>query len=241
MIVKPMKIENIPALLWGCPADRVIIAVHGSQSHKADEPIRILAENANAMAGGCQVLSFDLPEHGDRRDEATLCKVQTCVAELAAVMRWVRARWQSVSLFANSIGAYFSLMAYSSEPLEKAWFLSPLVDMRRMIENMMGGFGITEEQLRREQAIATPIGQTLYWDYYTYVIERPVSKWTAPTEILYGGRDDTCGRDTVEAFASRFSCGLEIVPDGEHYFHTPEQLRVFEDWLKRTGFLSKTH
>ena len=152
MIVKPMKIENIPALLWGCPADRVIIAVHGGQSHKADEPIRILAENANAMAGGCQVLSFDLPEHGDRRNEAALCKVQTCVAELAAV-----------------------------------------------------------------------------------------SKWTAPTEILYGGRDDTCGRDTVEAFASRFSCGLEIVPDGEHYFHTPEQLRVFEAWLKRTGFLSKTH
>lgn len=122
MTVKPLKIENIPALLWGCPADRVIIAVHGSQSHKADEPIRILAENTDAMAGGCQVLSFDLPEHGARRDEAALCKVQTCVAELAAVMRWARARWQSVSLFANSIGAYFSLMAYSGEPWKEYGF-----------------------------------------------------------------------------------------------------------------------
>lgn len=39
-----------------------------------------------AAAKGCQVLSFDLPEHGERKEEATRCKVQECVRELDGVM-----------------------------------------------------------------------------------------------------------------------------------------------------------
>ncbi|WP_195267223.1 alpha/beta hydrolase [Eubacterium sp. 1001713B170207_170306_E7] len=233
MRAEHLKIESIPAMLWGRPEDRGIIAVHGSQSHKADEPIRILAENA--VAAGYQVLSFDLPGHGDRRHEDTPCRPRECVAELATVMAWARSQWRFVSLFANSLGVYYSLMAYSGEPLERAWFLSPLVDMQRMIENMMAWSGVTGEQLRREQAVATPIGQTLYWDDYTEARQHPVSVWPIPTEILYGEKDGTCERGTVEAFAARFSSGLTVVPDGEHYFHTPEQLRAFDTWLKQTG------
>lgn len=230
--MQKLKIGNIPALLWGGTSEKGIVAVHGSQSHKADTPIEILAQNA--VDTGYQVLSFDLPGHGDRKDGAP-CKVQACVADLAEVMDFAGARWQAVSLFANSLGAYLSLMACASAPLEKAWFLSPLLDMQRMTGNMMRWSGITEERLRGEQAIATPMGPTLYWDDYVYVQEHPVRRWTAHTEILYGEADDTCERDTVEDFACRFSCGLEIVPGGEHYFHTPEQLSAFDAWLKRTG------
>lgn len=84
-------------------------------------------------------------------------------------------------LFANSIGAYFSLLAYLDEPLEKVFFLSPVVNMQRIIENMMIAFSITEEQLEQQRIISTPIGQYLYWDYYCFVKEHPIIKWSVPT------------------------------------------------------------
>lgn len=225
------KIGRIPAVLWGDPAERLIIAVHGNMSDKEDVPIEMLA--GHAVLKGYQVLSFDLPEHGDRRQEGVLCKVQNCVEELREVMAYARKTWSRISVFANSMGACFSLLAYETESLEACWFLSPVVDMRRLIENMMGWFQITPEQLEEEGEIATPVGQVLYWDYYCYVKEHPVCRWTPETHILYGSGDDMCERDTIEAFTKAFHCDLEIMEGGEHYFHTPEQLRVLSEWLDR--------
>lgn len=121
------------------------------------------------MANNYQVLSFDLPEHGDRIKEGTPCKVQYCIKNLADIMQYAKANWKHISLFANSLGAYFSLLAYPDEPVEKTWFLSPIVDMQRLIENMMGWFSVTEEELESKQTISTPMGQKLYWDYYSFV------------------------------------------------------------------------
>ena len=88
--------------------------------------------------------------------------------------------------------------------------------------------------MRAEGQIETPIGQTLRWDYYRYVCGHPIESWDIPTDILHGERDEMCERDTVEAFAGRFGAGLTIVPDSEHYFHTPEQIAVLRSWLERT-------
>ena len=226
-----IKISGIPAILWGESAEKLIIAVHGNMSHKSDVPIEMLSKNA--LQKGYQVLSFDLPEHGDRKDEGTLCKVQNCIVELGAVLQYAKDKWQHLSFFGNSLGAYFGLLAYKDVSLKKAWFLSPVVDMERIIGNMMKWFSVTEEQLRDRQTISTPIGQTLYWDYYCYVKEHPVSDWKTPTCILYGSKDVLCERDAVTSFAEKFSCQLEIVEDGEHYFHTPEQLEELDEWLGR--------
>ena len=43
-----IQIEHIPALLWGDASDRLVLAVHGSGSHKADVPLSTLAEIAAA-------------------------------------------------------------------------------------------------------------------------------------------------------------------------------------------------
>ena len=100
----------------------------------------------NALANNYQVLSFDLPEQGDRINEGTPSKVQYYIKDLTDVMQYVKANWKHISLFANSLGAYFSLLAYPDEPIEKAWFLSPIVDMQRLIENMMS----SEEELKNK-------------------------------------------------------------------------------------------
>ena len=184
MQTEQLDLGGIPALVWGPPSDGAVVAVHGNLSHKADTPIQLLAEAASARA--LQVLSFDLPGHGGRKDEPAPCRIQVCVPELKAVMGYAKKRWAHVGLFACSLGACFSLAAYADEPLEQALFLSPVLDMRRLIENMMGWFGVTQERLCRERAIETPTGETLYWDYYCYVKEHPVRRWDTPTSILCG-------------------------------------------------------
>lgn len=227
-----IKIGNIPAIIWGEDSENLIVAVHGNLSNKADTPIEILAEHA--AQHNHQVLSFDLPEHGDRKNEDTLCKVQICVKELSQIMEYAKKNWKHINLFANSMGAYFSLLAYHNEPIKKAWFLSPVVDMQRIITNMMSWFEISEEQLKTQQTVPTPVGQNLYWDYYSFVNTHPITDWKIPTFILYGDKDDMCESDIITKFKDQFRCNLNILKEGEHYFHTPEQLDVLNNWLKET-------
>lgn len=227
-----LMIGNIPALLWGEKSDELIVAVHGNMSHKEDVPIGILAEEA--LACGYQVLSFDLPQHGEREADQTPCKVQECVRELSEVMGFARRHALETSLFACSMGAYFSLLAYRDVPLRQSLFLSPVVDMGRIIDNMMKWFDISETRLQTELEIATPIGQTLYWDYYCYVKDHPLTSWESPTAILYGGADEICESDRISSFVDEFKCSLDVLENGEHYFHTAEQLEFYRQWLKRS-------
>lgn len=231
MITENIQIGNIPAILWGKTSPELFVAVHGNMSSKSDIPITILAEEAVDL--GYQVLSFDLPEHGDRKNEPTRCKVLNCVSDLVKVMEFAKRQSSTISLFANSMGVYFSLLAYKHEDLKQSLFLSPLVDMNRMIQNMMKWFNITEEQLCIEKEIITPIGQVLYWDYYQYVKQTAINKWNSPTSILYGKKDEVCEYDTVYSFARNFKCNLELSDVSEHYFHTNADLKIYRDWLKK--------
>lgn len=131
MIKHNFKIGNIPATLWGKESEKLVIAVHGNLSHKEDAVIQLLANEA--IQKGYQVLSFDLPEHGERKEEGTPCKVQICVSNLMEILEYARTQWKELSLFACSMGAYFCLLAYQNLALKKALFLSPVVDMDRII------------------------------------------------------------------------------------------------------------
>ncbi len=232
MIKRYFDIENIPAILWGESSDKVFVAVHGNMSNKEDDVISIFAKYAISL--GYQVISFDLPEHGKRLNDGVLCKVQYCVNELRIVMDYVKNNWKYISLFACSMGAYFSLLTYKDEFISQAVFLSPVVDMKRIIDNMMRWFDISEDEFESKQIVNTPIGQNLYWDYYCYVKENPIEKWNINTSILYGLDDDLCEKDIVFNFTKRFNCKLTVMDNGKHYFHKAEELKFFEKWVERT-------
>ncbi len=230
MLKKNILIDNIPAVLWGKDSAKIFVAVHGSMSSKSDVPIDILAEEAVPL--GYQVISFDLPEHGNRKNEQTPCKVQNCVSDLTKILEFAKTKSDSISLWANSMGAYFSLLAYKDQALKQSLFLSPVLDMSRIIQNMMKWFDITEERLLEEKEIHTPIGQVLYWDYYQYVMENPVTIWDVPTSILYDGKDELCEYDVAVSFIRKFNCKFDISDVSEHYFHTEEDLTIYRKWLK---------
>lgn len=231
MLNQYLRINNIPALLWGEPSDKIIVAVHGNRSHKADAPMEILAEEATPR--GYQVLSFDLPQHGERISEPILCKVEQCVLELGLILEFAAARSRDLSLFGCSMGAYFSLLATKQFRLRQSLFLSPIVDMAGLIDNLMTACQISKERLQAEREIPIPSGPTFYWDDYVYVRARPVPAWTIPAAILVGSLDELCPTDVIVGFARRFGCSLTVLDQGVHYFHTPEQLDIYRQWLKK--------
>lgn len=231
MIKQNLKIENIPAILWGNKSDKLFIVVHGNMSNKADDLVVIFAEEATTR--GYQVLSFDLPEHGDRRDENYPCKVQNCVQDLNIIMHYAQSRSSKISLFACSMGAYFSLLAYKYNSFKQCLFLSPVVNMERLISNMMTWCNISEDMLKEEKEIKTTMGHTFYWDYYCYVKEHSIDEWNNPTSVLYGSGDNLCEFEVISKFVKYFNCDLQVMENGEHYFHTKEQLQFFGQWLKK--------
>ena len=133
---------------------------------------------------------------------------------------------------ANSIGAYFSLLALADMPIEKAYFISPIVNMEKLILDMMHWTGVTEDELQEKGIIATEFGEALSWEYLAWVRSHPVS-WHIPTEILYGSEDKLQSVDTIKAFADDIGAGLTIMEQGEHWFHTEEQLQFLREWLIR--------
>ena len=227
MKAESMKIENIPAILWGGKSKSVYIYVHGKKSDK--EEAQYFAEKATAK--GFQVLSFDLPEHGYRKHENYSCMIWNGVNDLCIIGQYVQQNWSDIYLYGSSIGAYFSLLAYKDLPIRKCLFLSPILDMERLIQNIMKWFDVSEQDLKERQEIPTPMGETLYWDYYCYVQENPVNKWSAPTAILCGSEDNLTERAVFEDFSKRFDCKLTVLEGGEHWFNTERQLTFLDSWL----------
>ena len=74
-------------------------------------------------------------------------------------------------------------------------------------------------------------GETLSWAYLCYVRSHPV-RWTVPTSILCGAGDELTSLETVRAFAERQNADLTVMENGEHWFHTDEQMRFLDNWLR---------
>lgn len=232
MKTERINIDGIPSIIWGEKSSKVFIAVHGNMSNKEDEVIKILAEKV--IGKGYQLLSFDLPEHGERKNDTTyLCKVQNCVKDLKQIIEYAKLNYSEINLWACSMGAYFSLVAYKNEEIKQCLFLSPVVNMKVIIDNMMLWSNTTEEELEEKQEIKTDFGQTLYWDYYKYVKDNPIINWNKKTYILYGNKDNMQNEDIIKNFSNKFNCDLTILENGEHYFHTEEQLKFYKEWLEK--------
>lgn len=231
MSIKKEKIQigNIPALLYGTDSEKLYIFVHGKQSYKEE------ADNFAAIAveSGYQVISFDLPQHGERKNEKYTCNIQNGIKDLNEIYSFVQNKYKNFSLYACSLGVYFSLLAYKNVKFDKCLFVSPVLDMKRLIQNMMKWANVSEEELKEKGEIPTSFGETLSWNYYKFVCSNPIQKWDNNTFILYGENDNLTEKDVVDTFAKKYNCNLEVMKNGEHYFGTKEQSEYLNNWLKK--------
>ena len=134
-------------------------------------------------------------------------------------------------LIANSIGAYFSLISLADKKIEKAMLISPIVDMERLILDMMTWANVSEEELSIKKEIETPFGETLSWEYLSYVRKNPIY-WNIPTEILYAEKDNMTSISTITDFSKKINANITVMPGGEHWFHTKEQMDFLDNWIK---------
>ena len=139
-------------------------------------------------------------------------------------------QFNNTTIIANSIGAFYAMYALSEKNLDAAFFISPVVDMEKLILEMMARANVTEKILREEKEIATDSGEILSWKYLCYVRENPIN-WKVPTHILYGSKDFLTSLETMKNFAAKIGASLTIMQGGEHWFHTAEQMNFLDNWF----------
>ena len=137
----------------------------------------------------------------------------------------------SVTVIANSIGAYFTMLSLAQKPIDRALFISPVVDMRALILRMTAWAGVTLDALEARREIETDFGETLSWDYFRWAEDHPV-RWAIPTRILCGSGDTLVPREEIQDFARQISAPLTVMEGGEHWFHTPEQMAFLDGWIR---------
>lgn len=223
-----INIDGIPAILWGEKSDKLWLCVHGKMSSK--EAFAELAEIAGNK--GYQTLSFDLPEHGDRKGSTDRCDIWNGIRDLKTVAGYAFANFREVSLYGCSLGAYFSLHAFQEGySFKKCLFQSPVIDMEHLIGKMMLWFGITLEQLEAEKEVDNPV-DPLRWDYYCYIKSHSITKWEVPTHILFGGRDDLQSREIMENFTAKYGGVLTVSENSEHPFMAEGDRDIVTKWLE---------
>ena len=193
-----------------------IVYVHG-KGDSAEE-----AEHYRGLFPEAEVVGFDY--HAQTPWEAR--------EEFPQFFAEQRKRCDHLTLIANSIGAFFAMSSLDGTLIDQARFISPVVDMEKLIGNMMMWANVTERELAEKSEIPTRFGETLSWSYLCYVREHPIV-WQVPTRILYGEHDTLTDLEIISAFAKRVGAELTIMQGGEHWFHTEQQMRFLDDWILR--------
>lgn len=142
----------------------------------------------------------------------------------------LKEKYDFVLLLANSIGAFFSMSSLTKEQIDVAFLISPIVDMEKLIYNMMKWANVTENELSLKKEIVTNFNEVLSYDYLCYVRDNPI-KWDVKTNILYGEFDHLTSLETISSFAKRINATLEIMKGGEHWFHTEEEMKFLDSWI----------
>lgn len=194
---------------------KTILYIHGKGGSATE------SEHYKCLFPDCDVIGLDYK---------TYSPWETGI-EIRVAVEKIREKYENIILIANSIGAYFCMNAGIDDFIERAYFISPIVDMEMLITDMMKWANVSEEELQLKGVIHTDFGEDLSWDYLSYVRSHLV-KWNVPTHILYGSKDHLMSIDTITNFAKKHNASLTIMENGEHWFHTEEQMAFLDNWIK---------
>ena len=165
---------------------KTIIYIHGKGGN-AEEAIHY-----KPLFGNCDVIGFDYESQTPWEAREEFPKFFDTVCRNA----------QPVEIIANSIGAFFSMNALTDKKISKAYFISPVVDMKKLISDMMLWANVTEEELKCRKNIPTAFGETLSWEYLCYVKEHPVA-WNVPPREPVPGASNARYRGNVDFFSAQ--------------------------------------
>ena len=100
--------------------DKAVIYIHGKGGN-AEEAIHY-----KPLFSNCDVIGLDY----------TAQFPWEAKEEFPLLFNSIYRNYKTVEVIANSIGAYFAINALSNQQIEKAYFISPVVDMERLIADI---------------------------------------------------------------------------------------------------------
>ena len=103
--------------------DKAVIYIHGKGGN-AEEAIHY-----KPLFSNCDVIGLDY----------TAQFPWEAKEEFPLLFNSIYRNYKTVEVIANSIGAYFAINALSNQQIEKAYFISPVVDMERLGSTENGG------------------------------------------------------------------------------------------------------
>lgn len=194
---------------------KAIIYIHGKGGNTAE------AEHYKPLFPEWDILGFDYKSETPWEAKK----------EFSEYFEKAAKEYDCVSLIAVSIGAFFAMQAENAGILQKAFFISPVVDMERLILDMMKASDVTENELCLKKTVATPFGETLSYEYLEYVRTHPLH-FITETHILYAKGDALVSPDTVREFSKKSGATLTVMEKGEHWFHTKEEMAFLDRFIK---------
>lgn len=227
MKTKIFKIDSIPACLFGENEDNLFIAVHGFFSNKQDKIIR---EFSNIVTKkGYSVLSFDLASFGERTGEK--CTISRAISDLTLVLDYAKREFINVNVFAVSYGAYISMQVFKQKT-DKFIMLSPIVNMLKLTYDLMMQNGVTEQELINEKEIVKNY-QAFYLEDLKFAQKNPSGEIKGNGYVIYGKNDTLLSFSLIKDFSDKNNCELFVLQNGEHFFHTKEQLDFFKNAINK--------
>ena len=115
--------------------DKAVIYIHG-KGGDAEEALHY-----KSLFSDCDVIGLDY----------TAQFPWEAKEEFPLLFNSIYRNYKTVEVIANSIGAYFAINALSNQQIEKAYFISPIVDMERLIADMMIWANVTEDELKEKK------------------------------------------------------------------------------------------
>ena len=230
MSIQPeaLTLDGVPALRWGGPGGRAVIGVHGQLGDKRDP---VLARCAEVIAShGDHLLTFDLPAHGERRD-GTAFTAKAASGEVRDFVQLAREEANKISLLAISVGAYAALCDTPSGTFERAWLVSPLLDLERYVRDVMSTYSVTDERLEAKTVINTPRA-SLSWPDLCFLTEHPV-RLDMPSWTIRGSRDDVVPMEALSRFLSAPGAELVEIAGGPHFLGEPPYLDTVASWFEQ--------
>lgn len=207
--------SNLSFLIGVKILKKAIIYVHGKGGSALE------AENFKKNCPGFDMIGIDYQEY---LPWIVREKIQIKYDE-------IKFNYGQIDLVANSIGVYFSMLALQNSSINKALFISPILDMKKSIYDKLQLLGLTTADLENEGEIAIPSSENLSWKYLKFVEDNPIV-WKIPTEILYGQNDDHTSKETLDSFVQSHNAHVTIMENGQHWFHTKEQVNFLNHWME---------
>lgn len=124
------------------------------------------------------------------------------------------------------------MLSLANKSIEKAMFISPIVDMEKVILNMMAQSNISEANLCKRKEITTSSGTHLSWRYLSHARNNPII-WNIPTHILYVENYNITSLETMTNFANKIGATVTVMNHGKHWFHTEEQMNFLDNWFRK--------